>query len=391
MKTVLDNQYYECVGCNGCVQICPQSCITVQENNEGFWYPYIDENSCVECNKCREICPVNAGHRNDRAYPQAFGAKNKDDSIREKSTSGGLFSVFAHSMLENNGLVIGAVFDDDMNLKYAVAANLNDLEKMRGSKYLQSDIGDTYVLAKNMLLNRRNVLFVGTPCQVAGLYSFLGSDFEGLLTCDFICHGVSSPGVFKDYLHSKEEKAQSKVREFVFRDKKTGWKMPSTVIKFANLKSETCLFKNDVFSLAFRRNLILRPSCYRCKFSKIPRASDLTLADFWGVQEHCPELDDNKGTSLVLVNSEKGVKWFDLCSDKMIFKKVKPEKALSRNRNATSSVKLPVNRKSYFEDLTNHGFSYVESKYMKPSHFLRRLFKKILIIIKRRISRFLNF
>jgi coenzyme F420-reducing hydrogenase beta subunit len=382
MRTVITNQYNNCVGCNTCVQICPKECIIMKNNHEGFWYPYIDENLCINCGLCKERCPTNYNKTllNSNS-PKVFGAKNLDENIIEKSSSGGIFSLFANLILEKNGVVFGAAFNNNMRLEHAMVDDVNNLEKLRGSKYVQSDIGNTLSAVKKELESGKHVLFIGTPCQVAGLYSFLGSNYENLLTGDLICHGVPSPKVFRDYLQRIEDKKKLKVIDYKFRNKAKGWKKPSIIIEFENGMKESSLFKKDSFTVAFSKNISLRMSCYDCKFSRIPRVADITLADFWGVSDYYPELDDDKGTSLVLINSAKGELWFDICKNSMFFKQVELEKALKNNKNATGSVKLPKLRKKFFNDYNDKGYEFVEKKYMKPEPIIYRAFKKLKIMI----------
>lgn len=388
MKTVIKNQYNNCVGCNTCVQICPKSCINTETNDEGFWYPYIDESLCIDCRLCIERCPLNYEKVTlNSPNPVAFGAQNLDEAIKKDSSSGGIFSILAKSILDNEGVVFGAAFNENMRLEHLMVDSINNLAKLRGSKYLQSDTKNTFSEVKEKLESGQLVMFVGTPCQVAGLNSFLGLKYENLLTCDVICHGVSSPKVFGDYLQEIERENKLKVTDYKFRDKMKGWKKPSVIIEFENGIKKFLLFKKDSFTVAYSKNVILRPHCYDCKFSRIPREADITLADFWGVEEYYPELADDKGTSLVLINSDKGKKWFYECADKMYFKQVELDKALKHNKNATGSVKRPAIRERLFEDYKTKGYQYIEKKYMRPNHFIVRLFKKLKIIVRKKLVR----
>jgi len=384
MRTVINNQYEECVGCNACVQACPRSCIGMKINHEGFWYPYIDESLCVNCGLCKEACPVNNDNLSqNRAIPLAFGAKNLDEGIRMRSSSGGVFSILANCILEKGGVVFGAVFNDCMRLQHVMVDGANDLDKLRGSKYVQSDTMDAFLEVKRELDSGKYVLFSGTPCQVAGLYSFLDYDYRKLLTCDLICHGVPSPRLYEDYLVNIERQKSLRIIDHRFRDKTRGWKKPSVVLHLENGTKEIRLFKNDSFTIAFSKNISLRMSCYRCKFSRIPRVADITLADFWGVSDYYLGLDDDKGTSLVLINSDKGESWFNTCSDRMIFKQVDLERALKNNKNATGSVKLPVLRDKFFNDYTTRGYEFVERKYMRPYPIIYRAVMKVKNMVMR--------
>jgi coenzyme F420-reducing hydrogenase beta subunit len=387
MKAVIENQYNDCVGCNTCVQICPKSCITMQTNDEGFWYPYIDETLCVNCGLCKERCPVNYELLSvNNLYPDVFGAINLDCEVKNDSFSGGVFSVLANVVLENDGAVFGAAFNNAMELQQIMIEDISHLNKLRGSKYVQSDVNSTFSDVKQMLIKNRLVLYVGTPCQVAGLKSFLNQNYENLITCDLICKGVPSPGVFRDYLHEVEENRKVKVIDYKFRDKTKGWKKPSISVKFENGMIETSLYKQDRFTVAFSKNVLLRSSCYSCKFSKLPRIADISLGDFWGVGDYYPELDDDKGTSLVLINSSKGKSFFEKCAGKMHIKQVEIDKALKNNKNATSSVKKPEIREKFFEDYRIKGYKYVEKKYMRPHTILYRVIKKFKNMVSRLIK-----
>lgn len=384
MKTVIKNQYEECVGCSVCVQVCPKSCITMKTNHEGFWYPYVYESLCNDCGLCRVACPVSNDYLSqDRSTPLAFAAKNSDQDIRVKSSSGGVFSVLANRIIEEGGVVIGAAFNDYMRLEHVMVDSVNALDKLRGSKYVQSDLVDVFSEARRKLERGHYVLFSGTPCQVAGLYSFLGHDYRELLTCDLICHGVPSPQLYEDYLQNIERRRHSKVVDYRFRDKKMGWKRPSVVLHFENGTKDIRRFNRDSFTIAFSKNISLRMSCYQCRFSKIPRVADITLADFWGVSNYHPEMDDNKGTSLVLTNSGKGESWFSVCSDALIYKQVDLEEALKNNKNATGSVRLPVLRDKFFDDYAAKGYEFVERKYMRPYPVTYRAFMRVKNMVMR--------
>lgn len=249
MKTVIENQYNDCVGCNTCAQICPKSCIIMETNDEGFWYPYIDESLCIDCGLCRERCPIHYKEVTlNSPNPDAFGAQNLDKGIKKESSSGGIFSILAESILDKEGVVLGAAFNENMRLEHIMVDSIHNLAYLRGSKYLQSDTGNTFSKVKEKLNSGRLVMFTGTPCQVAGLNSFLGTRHENLLMCDVICHGVPSPKVFEDYLQEIERKNQSNVTGYSFRDKTKGWGKPSVIIEFENgMKESTTLLNLNLY------------------------------------------------------------------------------------------------------------------------------------------------
>lgn len=298
----------DCCGCHACAIRCPKQCITMERDEEGFWYPKVDESACVSCGLCEKVCPVlNAVPGDETAVPKAYAAMNEETSVRMESSSGGVFSALAQQVIGGGGIVFGAAWaDGHREVGHIGVEKEEDLALLRGSKYVQSTMGDCYAQAKAALTAGRPVLFSGTPCQVEGLHTFLGRPYENLLLVDIVCHGVPSPAVWKQYLAECEKAAGTPVRTVEFRNKDTGWNTSSVKLVFENGTVQSNVIAKDYFVNAFLRNACLRPSCHDCRFKKLNRVSDVTLADFWGVEEICPELDDNKGTSLVLVHSEKG-------------------------------------------------------------------------------------
>jgi coenzyme F420-reducing hydrogenase beta subunit len=276
--------------------------------------------------------------------------------------------------LEQGGVVIGAAFDESMTLRHQIAQNALEGEKFRGSKYLQSVIGDTYREAKSYLQQGRRVLFSGTPCQIAGLYSYLGQDKDNvnLLTCDLVCHGVPSPKVFAAYKASLEHLYDAKVSRIAFRRKDCGWKRYSVALSFDNATEYRRLLTDDPFMIGFLRDTYLRPSCHVCKFSRLPRVADLTLGDFWGVDRHHPEWDDDQGTSLVLVETVKGQEAFDGCCDELVTHKADLTLAIQSNPCICGSVKPGRHRTAFFKDLDRQPFEYILKKYMSPPSPLRK-------------------
>lgn len=298
----------DCCGCHGCASVCPKGCITTERDAEGFWYPHVDESACIGCGLCEKVCPVlNAVAPDKTAKPAAYAAVIEEPHVRLESTSGGVFSALAKWVIENGGVVFGAAWTENFReVRHIRVERMEDLALLRGSKYVQSTVGDCYAQAKAALKAGRPVLFSGTPCQVEGLHTFLGKEYDGLLLVDIVCHGVPSPDVWKQYLAECEEAAGATAVSVQFRNKDTGWNTSSVKLEFENGAVQSNVIAKDYFVNAFLRNACLRPSCHDCRFKKLNRVSDLTLADFWGVEDICPEMDDNKGTSLVLVHSKKG-------------------------------------------------------------------------------------
>ena len=310
------------------MQRCPKHCISLQEDAEGFLYPKVDLSLCIDCGLCEKVCPEL--HLASARKPLAtYAGKHKNDEIREGSSSGGVFSALAEKVIETGGVVFGARFDADWEVVHDYTETMAGLSVFRGSKYVQSRIGNSYALVEQFLKSGRIVLFTGTPCQIAGLKLFLRKDYEQLLTVDVICHGAPSPGIWRQYL--QEEIARQcnrkntvllhpisgrdvRVVDIAFRNKVSGWKKYSFALTFSTTgrsgeKFSFCShmpFTENLFMKGFLANLYLRPSCYACPAKGGQSNSDLTLGDFWGIQHVMPQLDDDKGMSVVLVNTEKG-------------------------------------------------------------------------------------
>lgn len=302
----------DCCGCSACVQICPKNCICMKPDEEGFLYPCVDENVCIDCGLCEKVCPViNPGE--ERIPVRTLAVKNRNEEIRFKSSSGGAFSALAIGILDDGGVVFGAKFDKEWNVVHDYIESLDDLHLFQGSKYVQSNIGNTYSLAETFLKMGRKVLFTGTSCQIAGLKRFLLRDYDNLVTADVICHGVPSPMVWRDYLKyiivENKVKGVSSLNDITgisFRSKMTGWRNFSMVITGNNGFRIAEAIDKNLFMRGFLDNLYLRPSCYHCPVRKGRSGSDLSLGDYWGVEESYPDFADNMGVSVVLLyNKEK--------------------------------------------------------------------------------------
>jgi len=378
MINITDKQC--CCGCHACYNSCPQKCISMQSDVEGFWYPVVDLQRCTDCGLCEKACPVLWKNTADN-HPHAYACMNKDDKIRKQSSSGGVFTVIAESVVANQGVVFGAGFDGEFNVVHSWTDRLDGLSNFRGSKYVQSYIGDTYKQTRDFLKQGRQILFSGTPCQVAGLRSYLGKDYEALICLDIICHGVPSPLVWKQYssklTNNKELKAIS------FRDKTFGWKRFSLRFTYHNDNEYLKDLNSDEFMQGFLQNVYLRPSCYHCSFKTINRQSDITLADFWGIENVLPSFDDDKGTSLILVNSSKGKAMLSSVADKMDCEKVDMDQALLYNSAATKSVEYNPKREKFFQEVSSSAdISQLIAKYTKIN-FSRKVYMKGRTLISR--------
>lgn len=366
----------KCCGCSACYNICPKNAIQMVEDENGFKYPVVDKEKCINCGLCEKVCPYNNEYTKKEIFSTslAYGGWNTDEEIRKKSTSGGVFSAIAKYIFDNNGVVCGAIYDNDFKVVHDIAYNMEDLKKMNGSKYAQSDMKNNFKRIKEHLENNKLVLFSGTPCQVAGLNSFLGKEYENLYTCDIVCHGVPSPKVFEKYKKELEEKNSSKIADINFRDKISGWQGYSFSTQFKNDKKYTEKSNKNEYMKAFIGDIDLRESCPTCKFAKLPRYTDFTLGDFWGVDNCYPELNkDNKGTSLVLVHTQKGKDL--LLENKDIFiKQCDLSKSIKGNPSILEHKPANKNREKFFKELENTEIAALVNKYIpKPS-----LAKKIL-------------
>lgn len=368
-----------CTGCGACYNICPKNAITMQVDEEGFKYPMIDKEKCINCKLCEKICPVlNKVKKEEQELTNVIAAYTKNDEERTISSSGGIFFELADIILAKKGAIVGAGYDEKFNVVHKIIYNKEDLKELQGSKYVQSATKDTYKETKKILENGIEVLYVGTPCQIAGLKSFLQKDYDNLYTCDLICHGVPSPKVWQKYL----SEYKGKIQNCYFRNKDNGWNCFSMKILFDNNKFKRFKMTKDDFIRLFLNNYTLRPSCYDCKFSKIPRIADISLGDFWGVEGKYAEFNDDKGTSLILVNSEKGQELLENIKDKIIYKEnCDLDYAIKCNPCICGSVKEPEKRKEFFNDLDKMKIKQLANKYLTKQSLISRIYGKVKRII----------
>lgn len=355
MITIKDNSL--CCGCMACVQVCPKQCIRVYEDREGFLYPKADKAQCNDCGRCESVCPElqqNAG----RIPLEVYAAFNPDEEIRRQSSSGGIFTLLAESVIDEGGVVFGARFDEYWEVMHDYTETKEGLAAFRGSKYMQSRTSNAYRQARQFLQAGRKVLFTGTPCQIAGLKGFLKKEYENLLTVDFVCHGVPSPKIWRMYLDEavglSGKQQVSTIKDIRFRNKKSGWKRYSLVITtsqtMTSVEEDPALvsevFTENPFMKAFLGDLILRPSCYRCPSKAGKSGSDITIGDFWGIEKINPGFDDDKGCNLVMLNNEKGVELF--CSLQTFRQRMTYSQALAGNPSISHSVSLTKYRDFFF-------------------------------------------
>lgn len=315
----------KCTGCKMCADKCPFSAISFKSDERGFWFPFVDYDKCKNCSVCLKSCPAlnNELQLSDKLeLPNVFEIWSKDDQTRIDSTSGGIFWEFGKYIIENGGFVIGSVYSDDWKSAYHyVGENLNDLSFLKGSKYFQSDTAGIYNKLKECLDIGKTILFVGSPCQIAAVKSFLGKEYENLYLMDFICRGINSPLAFKKFIDCLEEKYHSKVTYVQLKNKRTGWQSLGTLVRFENGEEyHQDKWRNDIWVKGFlEKNLYMRESCHNCKYRNIPHGADITLGDFWGV--NCNnDKDLFYGISSMMINSLKGKKLYELISSRFVAK-----------------------------------------------------------------------
>lgn len=356
-----------CCGCKACEIICPKNCIEMTVDEEGFWYPIVDKDKCIDCGMCEKSCPIlNKASRKKSFDAKVYGAYSNNESIRINSSSGGMFSELAASVLEKNGAVFGCTMNDDFSFaKHIKVEAIDDLPKLQGSKYLQSDTNITFEEVKNCLQNGQEVLYSGTPCQIAGLKSYLGkySKDYNLVTVDIICHGVPSSNVWNCYKSALVKKFDSTVEKISFRNKSNGWQNYSLLCEFENKKEYKKFAGDDLYLRGFVADYYLRPSCYDCQFKGDNIKSDITLADFWGIDKVNPKFNDDKGVSLVVINSQKGQQIFDEIKDnkKITYFSENAEKGLEYNPSYYNSVKMKNMRKVFFKQFEKNGVEAFEN------------------------------
>lgn len=378
------NDKKNCCGCGACEQKCPKQCIAMIEDAEGFFYPSVNKMKCIDCGVCEKVCPViNAteGKQDVVAYA-AYAAYANDNNLRMKSSSGGLFTLFAMQILDQDGVVFGAAFDENFMVHHIAIESMEELSKLQGSKYIQSRIENTYREVAQYLKVGRKVLYTGTACQVAGLKKYLGKEYEQLYTIDVLCHGVPSPKVWKRYLDYQEKCHDGVVTRIFFRQKDFGWKTFALKIQFSNLSEYKQIFFDDFFMQMFLANICLRPSCHACKFKELDRPSDITIGDSWGIENYMPDMDDNNGTSVVLIRSSKGQKLFDLCQSEIKYKEAEVDKILPPTADSRKSVEIHFGRTRFFKKL-NAGCSIPKLAKVIQQSFPRRVAEKCKSYIRR--------
>lgn len=361
----------DCCGCNACYDICPKNAVSLEIDIEGFWYPKVDKTLCVNCGLCEKTCPqihCKDLKHNEFEKPVCFAAIHKNIETRFASTTGGLFSALAEQMYKEGGYVGGAVYQDDWSVAHFISNNPDDLKRLRQSKYSQSDTRNFFKSVKKLVTAGEKVLVCGSPCQMAALRIFLGKNYDNLIIIDYICKSITSPKFYQKYLNFWERKAGSKLVSFKFKDKELGWRNLVKRFDFQNGKTMySRASDNDLYSSGYHGHIVSRPSCYDCKFKGFPRIADITIADFWGCEKKTKykELDDNAGTSAVIVNNSHGLEFFKKIENTIKFVDADINDIIPGNPALIHCEPEPkADKIKFFEDLDKQYIEDVLPKYV---------------------------
>lgn len=353
-----------CCGCGACSNICPINCISMVEDEEGFKYPKIDKNICINCGTCNSVCPIESGKSINEVATKAYAVWNTNQGIREDSTSGGAFTAFAEVVISQGGIVIGAQYNEDKLVNHILIDTKDEIKRLRQSKYVQSDTNGIYKMLKQKSSLNKPILFCGTPCQTEALVRYLKGKPENLILCDFICRGIISPKVYSSYIKYLEGKYKAKIEKIQFKNKTYGWHRFSTKISFQNGKEYIKDRYHDSYMLLYlRENITIRPSCYNCKFKGVERCSDITLGDFWGVDEKYLHYNNDQGTSAVIVNTDVGQQLLFYASNQLEIHPVELTDIIKGNPCIMSSPICKKDRDKFYKQLQQKGYPYIVRKY----------------------------
>lgn len=356
--TICDNA--RCTGCGLCADVCPCGAVSLEKDEFGFIRPVIS-GSCVECGDCSAKCPANTPHAGNTE--KVFAAYAKDGGIRSHSSSGGLFRVLADKVIERGGAVAAVGYDESFRVTYKIAEDPESLDEMMGSKYTEALSDGIYGKVIKLLREGRCVLFVGTPCRVAALKNFVG-DSDSLLTVDFICHGVPSSTLYEKFL---AENFGKNINHVSFRDKTRGWQEFSMRVDEAGKEPYINSLYKDPYLRAFLGNAALRDSCYECRFKADHYTADITLGDFWGISSLIPSMNDDKGTSAVVLRTEKGISAFDEIKGSLVFRETSEKALAGANATLLKSPQKPAAREEMLSMLKSGApFSDIAGKFGKP-------------------------
>lgn len=377
----------KCCGCTACVNACPVQCIVMRrDRDEGFDYPVANPDICIGCGKCESVCPVLAPA--EPSTPLAAYAVRFEEFV-DGSSSGGVFPALAKAVIDEGGVVFGAVMEPDLTVGHTEAETMDEVQRMRGSKYVQSDLYSVFFDVKEYIKSGRKVLFTGTPCQVAGLHKYLGGKSDRLVTVDIACHGVPGPGLWEMYVKALGKRAGSEITAADFRDKSKGWRRYGFKTVSTSGTSTSVRASEDPYMALFMQDMTLRPSCYNCPAKGGRSCSDLTVADLWSVARTAPQINDDRGTSGVLVNTHAGIELLEKTKPEYRLE-LSPNEVMSDNGGFAPSVQIPERRVEFFEGLKVAGVDVYRhmSRYVKRKPLPQRLMRSLrstLSSIKRRV------
>ena len=375
----------ECSSCGACANICAYNAISMELDKEGFYRPVVDASKCVKCGLCERTCPwtnIVTNPNQASGTPKTIAAFAKDESIRLESSSGGIFTILAEKILDDGGVVVGVAQTAPTRFGHIVVDNKADLEKLRGSKYVQADTGFVYREIRTHLKSGRKVLFSGTPCQVAALYAVLGRTvYNNLYTIDVVCYGTPSVKVFEKYVAELEHKKNDSLQKILFRDKKKGWNQYSLTHFFKSGEKFSISNTRSLFMNTMLSNICSNLSCAKCHYRKLPRIADITLGDYWGVSKIHPEMDDNKGTSLILLNAENGKTLFYSITNSLTSIESKLESAVTRNPCLVQSNSIHPKRKEFFEALEQSSLKELAKRFKTYPPFFKTLQSSTIITL----------
>ncbi len=375
----------KCSGCCACTNICPTDAIKMTRDHEGFSYPKVDENRCCKCGKCVSVCPYNEKWEPGEDLEICYAAYNKNEKIRLISSSGGIFALLAKRIIEKGGIVFGAAYDDEFLVYHKGVEKEEDILQLIGSKYLQSRIGNCYRQVKERLISGQMVLFVGTSCQIGGIKKYLGKEYNNLVCVDFICLGVPSPQIWRDYLNTFFD--NKSITYINFKDKVLGWDNFSLTIEGSERYSKAG--RNTYFFTGYFKGLYSRPSCSECIFKKGNRVSDITISDCWGYAQIAPELKDNKGLSSIICHSVKGLEIIEEIKSEMCWKKAEVADVKKYNSNYCTSRSTGKEREVFWMDYDRMEKKRLFKKYCTPENNKR--WKKSILLVKRAIKKVIQF
>ncbi len=371
-----------CTGCGACVQACPTDCLMMKADEHGFLHPKIvNETRCIECQRCHVVCSKARDVHVCSEQPDVYAAFTINDGIRTQSSSGGIFGVIAQRFIDNGGVVCAAVYEERFAVKHLCITDVKDIKKLFGAKYAQSDTGRVFSEIKAYLKQEKPVLFCGTPCQVSGLYAFLGGKEDRLFCVDFVCHGVPSPLVWQNYIDYRRQQDGSKTlpQSIDQRDKTDGWSRYRYAVRYVYASDHIVTIPNyeDLYMRLFIKNSISRESCSACVHKGMHRCSDMTVGDFWGIWEIAPEMDDDKGVSVVMLHSDKAKVMFEEISKDLRCKKVALTDALKMNASFYMASDAHPHRKKILKAVCKGEFDAIKPLLVINPTFGQRLLSKI--------------